>query len=152
MATTNGQSHPVAKAGGVPAVAKVIRTERSAGPGGGPAKRVLVIDDEAKFGCLIAGFLMGRGYQTDVVSNSNEALGALERFGPQIVLLDVRMPGLSGLELLKHIRATPAPPKVIMVTAMDTPDVLDEAMDNGAEGYLCKPIDLNQLAQLIAEL
>ena len=125
MATTNGQSH---------------------------LTRVLVIDDEEKFGRLIAGFLMGRGYQTDVVSNSNEALGALERFGPQIVLLDVRMPGLSGLELLKHIRATPAPPKVIMVTAMDTPDVLDEAMDNGAEGYLCKPIDLNQLAQLIAEL
>jgi len=114
-------------------------------------KRVLVIDDEAKFGCLIAGFLTGRGYQTNVVSNSNEALEALERFGPEIVLLDVCMPGLSGLELLKRIRATPLPPRVIMVTAMDTSAMIDEAMDNGAEGYLCKPINLNQLAELMAE-
>ncbi len=116
------------------------------------SKRVLVIDDEEKFGCLIAGFLMGRGYQTNVASNSDEALEALERFGPEIVLLDVRMPGLSGLELLKRIRSTPLPPRVIMVTAMDTSEMIDEAMDNGAEGYLCKPIDLNQLEQLIAEL
>jgi len=115
------------------------------------AKRVLVIDDEAKFGCLVAGFLMGRGYQTTVASNSDEALEALERFGPEIVLLDVRMPGLSGLELLKRIRSTPLPPRVIMVTAMDTSEIIDEAMDNGAEGYLCKPVDLNQLARLIAE-
>lgn len=115
------------------------------------AKRVLVIDDEAKFGCLVAGFLMGRGYQTTVATNSDEALEALERFGPEIVLLDVRMPGVSGLELLKRIRSTPLPPRVIMVTATDTSDILDEAMDNGAEGYLCKPIDLNQLARLIAE-
>ena len=115
-------------------------------------KRVLVIDDEVKFGCLVAGFLTGRGYQTTVASNSDEALEALERFGPEIVLLDVRMPGLSGLELLKRIRSTPLPPQVIMVTAMDTSEMIDEAMDNGAEGYLCKPIDLNQLEQLIAEL
>ena len=115
-------------------------------------KRVLVIDDEAKFSCLVAGFLMGRGYQTTVASNGDEALEALKRFGPEIVLLDVRMPGLSALELLKRIRSTSLPPRVIMVTAMDTSDIIDEAMDNGAKGYLCKPIDLNQLEQLIAEL
>lgn len=115
-------------------------------------KRVLVIDDETKFSCLVAGFLMGRGYQTNVASNGDEALEALKHFSPEIVLLDVRMPGLSGLELLKRIRSTPSPPRVIMVTAMDTSDMIDEAMDNGAEGYLCKPIDLNQLEQFIAEL
>jgi DNA-binding response OmpR family regulator len=115
-------------------------------------RRILVIDDEAKFSCLVAGFLMGRGYQTNVASNGDEALEALKHFSPEIVLLDVHMPGLSGLELLKRIRSTPLPPRVIMVTAMDTSDMIDEAMDNGAEGYLCKPIDLNHLAQLIAEL
>lgn len=115
-------------------------------------KRVLVIDDEAKFGRLVAGFLTGRGYQTSVASNTDEALETLEGFGPEIVLLDVRMPGLSGLELLKRIRAVPVPPRVIMVTAMDTSEIIDEAMDNGAEGYLCKPINLNQLEQLLAEL
>lgn len=117
-----------------------------------PGKRVLVIDDEAKFGCVVAGFLMGRGYKTKVASNAEEALAQVEEFEPEIILLDVRMPGLSGLDVLKQVRSRPLPPHVIMVTAMDTADVIDEAMNNGADGYLCKPIDLNQLEQLIANV
>lgn len=115
-------------------------------------KRVLVIDDEQKFGCLVAGFLMGRGYQAKMASSAEEALATLEDFEPEIVLLDVRMPGLSGLELLKRLRDKPEPPRVIMITALDTSDVIDEAMDNGAEGFLCKPIDLGQLSKLLSDL
>lgn len=115
-------------------------------------KRVLVIDDEQKFSCIIAGFLMGRGYQTKVASSAEEALRVLDGFEPEIVLLDVRMPGLSGLELLKRIRSRTEPPRVVMLTAMDTSDIIDEAMDNGAEGFLCKPVDLRQLGQLLSEL
>lgn len=116
------------------------------------AQRVLVVDDEQKFANLVAGFLTGRGYETKVVSNSEEALPAVDGFGPGIVLLDVRMPGVSGLELLKRIRSRSEPPHVVMVTALDTPEVIDEAMDQGADGYLFKPINLQQLGQLLSEL
>ena len=50
-----------------------------------PGKRVLVIDDEAKFGCVVAGFLMGRGYKTKVASNAEEALAQVEEFEPEIL-------------------------------------------------------------------
>lgn len=116
------------------------------------AKRVLVVDDEPKFCYIVAGFLMGRGYQTAVASRSDQIVTTLQRFNPDVVLLDIRMPEVSGLDILRLIRSHPAPVRVIMVTVMDTTDAIDEAMDNGADGYLCKPVDLNQLEELISTL
>lgn len=116
------------------------------------AKRVLVVDDEPKFCYIVAGFLMGRGYQTAVASRRDEITAALQRFNPDVVLLDIRMPEVSGLDVLRLIRSHPSPVRVVMVTVMDTTDAIDEAMDNGADGYLCKPVDLNQLEELISTL
>ena len=116
------------------------------------AKRVLVVDDEQKFCYIVAGFLMGRGYETAVASRSDEIIATLQRFNPDVVLLDIRMPEVSGLDILRLIRTRPSPIRVIMVTVLDTSDAIDDAMDNGADGYLCKPVDLNQLEGLISTI
>ena len=113
-------------------------------------KRVLVVDDEAKFSKIVAEFLQGRHYEVVAASTSGEALQQLERLSPDVVLLDVVMPGLSGLDLLKLIRSCLSPPRVIMVTATDTEEAAQQAMRDGAEAYMCKPVSLDALERLIS--
>ena len=78
---------------------------------GRKATRVLVIDDEAKFCRLVAEFLQHRNYEVAVASTSTQALQQLELLSPDVVLLDIVMPGLSGLELLKLVRSRLSPPE-----------------------------------------
>ena len=113
-------------------------------------KRVLVVDDEAKFSKIVAEFLQGRHYEVVEASTSSEALQQLERVSPDVVLLDLVMPGLSGLELLKLIRSRLFPPRVIMITATETEEAAQQAMRDGAEAYMCKPVSLDALERLIS--
>ena len=113
-------------------------------------KRVLVVDDEVKFCTLVAEFLRARNYEVNAASTGTEALQQLERFSPDVVLLDLVMPGLSGLDLLKLVRSRLFPPRVIIVTATETADVAHQVMREGAEAYMCKPISLDALERLIS--
>lgn len=115
-------------------------------------KRVLVIDDEVKFCQIISSFLQARGYDVVAVTNSGEALVQLEQFRPDVVLMDVVMPGLSGLELLKLVRERAFPPRVIMVTATDEEQVAQQAMQDGAEAFMVKPVSFDALAQVISRI
>ncbi len=114
--------------------------------------RVLVIDDEAKFCQIVSSFLQARGYEVASAMNSGEALVQLEQFRPDVVLMDVVMPGLSGLELLKLVRERPFPPRVIMVTATDEEQVAQQAMQDGAEAFMVKPVNFDALAQVISRI
>ena len=113
------------------------------------AKRVLIVDDEPKFGHIVSGFLLGRGYEVETACSASEALTKLEQFQPDVVLLDIVMPGLSGLDALKLIRMRPFPPRVIMVTSTDADQTAASAIQQGAEAYMNKPVDLNELDRLI---
>ena len=95
-------------------------------------QRILVIDDEEKFCKIVAEFLQGRHYEVVTASTSSEALQQLERVSPDVVLTDLVMPGLSGLDLLKLIRSRLFPPRVIMVTATDTEEATQQALREGA--------------------
>ena len=112
-------------------------------------RRVLVIDDEVKFCAVVKEFLTGRGHEVTTVSNGREALSQFEHFAPDVILLDLVMPGFSGLDLLKLIRERPFPPKVILVTAVDDPEVAEQAMRLGAHTYVAKPVALETLERLI---
>ena len=112
--------------------------------------RVLVIDDEERFCKIVAEFLSGRHYDVTTASTSSEALQQLEQISPDVVLLDFMMPGLSGLDVLKLIRSRLFPPRVIMVTAVETEETAQQAMREGAEAYMCKPVNLDALARLIS--
>ena len=120
------------------------------GPGHSKNTRVLVIDDEGKFCSLVESFLAGRGYTVATASTSSDALVQMERFSPEVIVMDLVMPGLSGLELLKLAKDRTFPPRVIMVTAVDADQVAHQAMSEGAQAFMSKPVDLDALERLIS--
>src|SRR5262245_40008167 len=107
--------------------------------------RVLIVDDDAGQRSLLDSFLRGQGFETVVVASGEQALEALraQEFG--VMISDVRMPGMSGLETLRRARQQHAVLPVLLVTAYaDIREAVD-AMRDGALNYLAKPIDLDEL-------
>ncbi len=116
----------------------------------GSRTRVLIVDDEVKFTHIVSEFLRMRGYDVAVAASGTEALQQLEHATPDVVLLDLIMPGLSGLDLLKLIRARVFPPRVIIVTATTAEGVTQQTLREGAQAYMCKPVSLDELERLIS--
>jgi DNA-binding NtrC family response regulator len=113
------------------------------------AKSVLVVDDNPIIQDILRQFL-GKGYQVEVVANASQALAAVVRKHPDVMLLDVRMPGVDGLSLLKSLREMGVQTPIFVMTGYDSTQVALEALENGATGYLPKPFDLIHLDRLIA--
>jgi len=113
------------------------------------AKRVLVVDDNQVIQDILKQFL-GRGYAVEVVSNASLALASVVQKTPDAILLDVRMPGVDGLSLLKSLRDMGVSTPIFVMTGYDSTQVAVEALENGATGYLPKPFDLVHLDRLIA--
>ncbi|HSE03777.1 MAG TPA: response regulator [Methylomirabilota bacterium] len=114
-----------------------------------PGKKILVVDDEPEVRQLMEHFLADRGYEVRVAENGRQGLEALERFKPDVVLLDMHMPELDGLETLKRIAARwPALP-VIMVTVNDDVATTSRLLELGAADYVPKPFNLDYLEQAI---
>jgi DNA-binding response OmpR family regulator len=107
------------------------------------AARVLLVDDEAVNRDMLSRRLERRGYSVGMASSGPEALAALEREPWAALLLDVQMPGMSGLEVLQQVRArwSAAELPVIMVTAKDGSEDIVAALDLGANDYVTKPVD-----------
>jgi len=114
--------------------------------------RVLVIDDEERFCALLCAMFQERGYNVASASTSTEALAQVEAFHPDVILMDIMMPGLSGLDLLKVVRDRPFPPRVIMVTATAEDQAAQQAMRDGAEAFVCKPVNFDTLERLISRI
>ncbi|MBN1866112.1 sigma-54-dependent Fis family transcriptional regulator [Candidatus Sumerlaeota bacterium] len=109
------------------------------------AKAILVVDDDAGQRSLLRSFLSRHGFEILVASSAEEALSALESAPIAMMISDVRMPGMSGLEALHHVRRTHPVLPVLLITAYaDIRDAV-EAMRDGAVDYLEKPIDLDEL-------
>jgi DNA-binding NtrC family response regulator len=107
--------------------------------------RILVVDDEESLRRVTQVRLEQGGYSVCVAGSAEEAIEALDRSPFDIVLTDLRMPGMSGLELLKHVRSNLPDTTVIMMTAYGTVETAVEAMKAGAFDYLTKPIDTDEL-------
>jgi DNA-binding NtrC family response regulator len=112
-------------------------------------KRVLVVDDNEVILDILKQFL-GRGYTVEVVGNASLALASVVQKTPDVILLDVRMPGVDGLSLLKSLRDMGVQTPVFVMTGYDSTQVAIEALEKGATGYLPKPFDLIHLDRLIA--
>ena len=102
-------------------------------------KRVLVVDDEENLRVVLKTLLRRHGYEVEVASGGQEALVKIDSFGPDVVLTDVRMPKLGGLDLLSILRAKGNPATVIVMSAYGNVDQAIEAMKAGAYDYLQKP-------------
>ena len=110
-----------------------------------PAK-VLIVDDEKGVRDLLHSFLKATGYQTIMASNGDEAIELAKSESPNAILLDVKMPGIDGIETCKRLRAEDKTRfiPVIMVTGFGTN--MKEATDAGADDLINKPFNLTDLA------
>jgi len=113
------------------------------------ATRLLLVDDERDFVEALSRRLVHRGYQVDCYLSGRDALAFLDGNGTDIVLLDVKMPGMDGLETLMRIKEKMPLVETIMLTAHGEVATAVEAMRLGAWDYLMKPCDLEELVAKI---
>jgi two-component system, NtrC family, nitrogen regulation response regulator GlnG len=115
-----------------------------------PEGRILIADDEDGLRWVLEKGFRGAGYQVTAVKDGTSALAEAQGQPFDLILLDVRMPGIDGLTLLKQIRETRADAQVVIMTAHGTVETAIQAMQQGAYDYLAKPFDLDE-ALLLAE-
>ena len=106
---------------------------------------ILVVDDDAAFRHVVAGELRRLGHQVETAGSGEEAVAKVDRFEPEVVLLDLRLPGMDGLETLKAVRARNAATEVIMLTGHGSIDTAIESIRVGAFDYVIKPCPLDEL-------
>jgi len=113
--------------------------------------RVLVVDDERDFTDLLSERLRTRGMEVRTAYNGQEALDVARVFAPEVVVLDITMPGMSGIETMYALRAEKPAPEVILLTADTTLGTAVAGMKGGARDYLTKPADIDTLVSAIGE-
>jgi response regulator RpfG family c-di-GMP phosphodiesterase len=106
---------------------------------------ILVVDDEASILELLGEYLSARGHQVLTASDGQRALAVMAETTPDVVLSDLKMPGMSGLELLTSIRERPVPIATILMTGYGTIDSAIRSMKDGAHDYLLKPFKLREV-------
>jgi len=109
-------------------------------------ERILIVDDEGAITRLLRQKLSRKGYGCEEANSAEQALARLRINPAELVILDVKMPGKSGIELLPEIKSSWPDTMVIMATAVAETSVAIECMKRGAEDYICKPFDLNEVA------
>ena len=108
------------------------------------AGRILVVDDEPRIRRIMRTTLTGAGYEIDDAKTGEEALDKLRQFRPDLVLLDMNMPGMGGLAACRTIRAD-SPVGIIMLTVHNTEGDKVEALDAGADDFITKPFSMPEL-------
>ena len=115
-----------------------------------PSRRLLVVDDEEKIREMLIRFFSLKGYDVRGVAGGAEALALLDAFPPDVVMLDLLMPGLSGIDTLKQLKQRQPQLKVIILSAADLEQVAQGALALGANYYVCKPPSLGELERLVS--
>jgi DNA-binding NtrC family response regulator len=109
--------------------------------------RILVVDDDREFQRSLIKIFLKAGYQVNVASDSVQALAVLNRRHYDLIVLDLKMPGKSGLEVLREIKIKTPDAKVIVVTAFGDSTSYREAMAIGAFDYLNKPVKRKEILE-----
>ena len=108
--------------------------------------KVLVADDERQIRDLLSKFLTSEGYEVLLASDGEEATGLAEREYPDVILLDVKMPGIDGIEVCKRLKAEPKTQFIPVIMITGYVDNKMAAIEAGADDFVNKPIDLVELA------
>lgn len=114
-----------------------------------PPASILVVDDEAMVSSLLAQFLGRRGYRVRTAANGQEALALVEEELPQMIVLDMYMPGMNGVEVLCALRARQYQGGVLVLSASQDEQLLQEALELGSVDVIGKPVDLERLVLAI---
>jgi len=108
-------------------------------------ERILIVDDEAAIRKLLRRKLSGEGYQCEEADSAEQTLDKLRSSPTELVILDIKMPGKSGIELLPEIKANYPHATVIMATAVTETSIAIQCMKQGADDYVCKPFNLAEV-------
>ena len=111
--------------------------------------KVLVVEDDPTVQEVLSTLLRFDGCDVTVADNGREGLAAAERDPPDVVLLDVMMPGMDGFEVCRKLKSEPTPPKVVMVTAKTSAEDERAGREAGADEYLRKPFSPLELLRVI---
>ena len=112
-------------------------------------KRILVVDDDESLRWVTQAQLQQSGFDVSAAANGDEALKRIGEFPPDLVITDLKMPGMSGLDLLRRVRGEYAEILVIVVTAFGTVENAVEAMKAGAYDYITKPVNMDELRLIV---
>ncbi len=115
-----------------------------------PTARILVIDDDPEVVDILVTTLRDEGYGVLGALTSDEGLKLVILSRPDLVLLDIMLPGMNGIEVLKRIRSINPTIKVVMVTGNTDPVLAREALELGALAYVDKPFDFAYLKRIVA--
>ncbi len=107
--------------------------------------RILVVDDEVNARSALAELLRDEGYEVETAADAIKALGKVSEFAPHVVLTDLKMPGMDGIELVAELRKQDPSPDIIVMTAFGGVASAVEAMRKGARDYLTKPLNFEEL-------
>jgi DNA-binding NtrC family response regulator len=111
--------------------------------------KVLLVDDEFEFASALAERLQMRNYIVDTASNGLEAMALFHKSPPDVVILDLKIPGMNGIEILKSIKKFDPSIEVIILTGHGDIKSVEEGMKSGAFEYIMKPIDIGELTTKI---
>jgi CheY-like chemotaxis protein len=116
--------------------------------------RILVVDDERQNRQLLEVLLAADGYLLDMAASAEEALAVVARQRPDLILLDVMMPGMDGYQVVARIKANPdtAHIPVVMLTALDDRNSRSHGLSAGAAAFLTKPVDRTALQETVTRL
>lgn len=112
-------------------------------------QKVLVVDDQMGIRILLCEVLQSAGYDTLEAPNGTAAIELAKSAQPDVILLDMKMPGMDGMQILKVIREAGSTAIIIMMTAYGELDLIEEAMKLGANSFLTKPFDIEAIREEI---
>jgi len=116
------------------------------------SRRVLIVDDEPEILKEIADYLAEEGYEVRAAPDGAKALALIEEFRPQVVVLDLKLPDISGIDILRQIRNSYPDIRVIVSTGYVDQAMIDEAESLNRDAFLQKPFDLDTVKREIDQL
>jgi DNA-binding NtrC family response regulator len=119
---------------------------------GQPESRILIVDDEANARAALAELLRDEGFSVETAADGFKALPKLEQFEPALLLTDLRMPGMDGIELMQKARVADPQIATVVMTAHGAIETAVDAMRQGAADYLTKPINIDELVIVIRQV
>ena len=115
-------------------------------------KTILIVDDQSGIRMLLDEVFSKEGFHTISAGSGFEALKKAEEFKPDLVLLDMKLPGMDGIEILKRLKNCGGGPQVVMMTAYGELDLIEETIDSGAARYFTKPFDVFEIRDVVKRM
>lgn len=149
-ASSDGLGHGATFEVRIPTIAPPAVAQEDPGDALAPSKRVLIVDDNADAGNSLAMILNERGHVAEVVYGSSDALKRVTEFNPEVVLLDIGLPGMDGYEVARRIRGGGCPARLVALTGYGQSEDFRRSYHAGFDAHLVKPVEMAELFKNLA--